>query len=770
MYQQSMQNWPHCLQGLLLVALLAAGLVRPLPGQDNVVPEQAKGTDAESDDPHVWQYTTQPPGDDWTSPEFDEQQWRSGRGGFGTRGTPGARIGTVWESREIWLRRWVSLSDVPERAALLIHHDEDAEVHINGRQIVRLAGYTTNYQLMILNDVQRASLHPGRNLIAVHCRQTGGGQFIDAQLVNAARLDDAVGPDGKPLVFRPTLRTEWAKKLEDAAPLPEYPRPQLVRSKWVNLNGPWQYAVRPATDSRPTQWDGKILVPFAIESQLSGVTVPVGLENALWYRREIELSRPNSGRILLHFGAVDWDTAVWINDQEVGTHRGGFDPFTIDITDALRDQPRQELLVRVWDPTNNGPQPVGKQRVNPGGIFYTSVTGIWQTVWLEPVPDTYIQQVKLTPDIDHSRITVEVVANLPLTDLQLTAEVSSGDRRVAYFEGTQSRFTLDVPAARLWSPDDPFLYDLMISLGNGDSIASYFGMRSISVKKDDTGVDRLALNNTILFQCGPLDQGWWPDGLYTAPTDDALRYDIEITKRLGFNATRKHVKVEPARWYYWCDKLGLLVWQDMPSSHATNTPVDGPEGKVTNEVSQMFVSELSAMVRNLYNHPSVVIWVPFNEGWGQHRTNEILRHVKQLDPTRLVDGPSGWRDMGFGDLIDIHRYPGPAVHPVVDGRVSVLSEFGGVKMAVPDHMWNQDGWGYIQVESREQLQSSYNALIDQLHPLIPAGLSAAIYTQLTDVESEVNGLLTYDRAVIKVDVEQTADRHRALRTVPGRRP
>lgn len=572
------------------------------------------------------------------------------------------------------------------------------------------------------------------------------------------------------------MQTRWAKDLSTTLPLPEHPRPLMQRESWGNLNGPWQYAILPAQQETPDRWEGTILVPFPVESRLSGVQRFVGKENRLWYRRTFEKPPLAADqRLLLHFGAVDWHAAVWVNGACVGEHRGGYDPFTFDITDALTQGKEQTLVVGVWDPTDEGTQPRGKQRVNPSGIWYTPVTGIWQTVWWEVVPAAHIARLKVTPDVDQNRFWVLVTVAGGGEGLHAAAILRDGGEAIVRTEaavaagegGWAALLVLDVPRPRLWSPDSPFLYDLEVLLRRTDKdldrVKSYCALRKVSVCKDAGGIDRLALNDEILFHLGPLDQGWWPDGLYTAPTDEALRFDIEVTKRLGFNATRKHVKVEPARWYYWADRLGLMVWQDMPNAGPVSTPIGGPEGEAAPEVSAQFRAELKAVIDALSSHPSIVIWVPFNEGWGQHDTNAILGWVKEYDPTRLVDGPSGWMDMGFGDLIDLHRYPGPSMHPPVHGRASVLGEFGGVGCAVEGHLWTAEkNWGYLSARSLEELQNVYDRLIDELEQYLPAGLAAAIYTQLTDVENEVNGLLTYDREVVKLDAARLARRHRGL--------
>ena len=565
----------------------------------------------------------------------------------------------------------------------------------------------------------------------------------------------AAGADWKPADG--PLMTKWARDVSPDNVHAEYPRPQMVRERWLNLNGLWDYAIRPKDDGQPKEFDGRILVPFPVESALSGVMKPVGPDNRLWYRRTLDIPKEwgEGNRILLNFGAVDWDTTVWVNGMKVGNHQGGYDPFTFDITHALRPAGPQEIVVSVWDPTDAGTQPRGKQVRRPHGIWYTAVTGIWQTVWLEPVNRRAIEGLKLTPDLDNAKLIVEIGTKLTRSDI-VTVEVWADGEMVA---AVQALNHIEVPIAnpRLWSPDDPFLYDVKITLGHfnlpvvHDEVQSYFGMRKISLEKDEEGINRLFLNGKPVFQYGPLDQGWWPDGLYTAPTDEALRYDVEVTRQFGMNMARKHVKVEPARWYYWCDKLGLLVWQDMPSGDGYIGPND-PDFQRTKESADQFELEWSRVIQAFYNHPSIVMWVPFNEGWGQYDTARIAEQTKKLDPTRLVNSASGWTDRGVGDVHDIHSYPGPSAPPVEEARAIVLGEFGGLGLPVRGHTWQDErNWGYRSYETREALTDAYLVLIGNLRPLIGGGLSAAVYTQTTDVEIEVNGLLTYDRAMIKMD-------------------
>ncbi len=557
------------------------------------------------------------------------------------------------------------------------------------------------------------------------------------------------------------IMTEWAKNVRPDSVLPEYPRPQMVRENWQNLNGLWDYAITAKEANPPASFDGKILVPFPVESALSGVAKTVGGKNKLWYGRTFKVPSAWQGkRVILRFGAVDWETIVWVNGKQVGSHKGGYDAFSFDITGALEGAGPQKLTVSVWDPTDQGTQARGKQVANPGGIMYTAVTGIWQTVWLEPVPDAYIDSFKIVPDIDAGQAAIDI--SLVGDARDYTVEVMAKDGAMTKSRtkaGAHQQIILPVKDPKLWSPDSPFLYDLVLTLKdrNGkkmDEVKGYFGMRKISVGKDKAGITRIMLNNEFVFQFGPLDQGWWPDGLYTAPTDDALRYDIELTKKLGFNMARKHVKTEPDRWYYWCDKLGLLVWQDMPSGDKFIGPNE-PDIQRTKESSAQYKLELQRLITGYWNHPSIIIWVPFNEGWGQFDTAGIAAFVKKLDPSRLVNSVSGWADRSAGDMHDIHIYPGPAMPEPEANRAAVLGEFGGLGLPVPGHTWQEKkNWGYQNFKDVPALTAAYSELIGKLYPMIDKGLSAAVYTQTTDVEIEVNGLATYDRSVIKIDAGQ----------------
>ena len=571
-----------------------------------------------------------------------------------------------------------------------------------------------------------------------------------------------------------TIMTRWAKEVSPEKVWPEYPRPQMVRRDWLNLNGLWNYAVVAKDAKRPEKWEGQLLVPFPIESALSGVKKTVKPDQRLWYHREFSVPPTWKGqRVILHFGAVDWECTVSVNGKEVGQHRGCYTPFSFDITEALRNEGQQTIAVAVWDPTDTASQPRGKQQLSPEGIWYTPVTGIWQTVWLEPVPATSIAALKLTPNIDDETLSVDVTLRGDAAGCEVVATALSGGQTVATAKRKDARtVTLNIDNPKLWSPDSPFLYDLAVELHKAgqpvDRVESYFGMRKSSLAQVN-GVARMMFNNQPLFQLGPLDQGWWPDGLYTPPTEAAMAYDLEVLKKLGFNMLRKHVKVEPARYYYLCDKLGLLVWQDMPSGFATSRPEkirrEGPEDiTLAPEAAAQFRAELREMIDALINVPSIVVWVPFNEGWGQHNTNAVLADVKFYDPTRLVGGPSGWEDRGYGDLKDMHKYPGPGMFPPLGHRATVLGEFGGLGLPMEGHLWWTDkrNWGYQTFKSQEELQKRYGELMEQLVPLVGQGLSAAIYTQTTDVEGEVNGLLTYDREVVKFDAKTLSDWHGRL--------
>ena len=558
------------------------------------------------------------------------------------------------------------------------------------------------------------------------------------------------------------LLTRFAREVRPDRVWSEYPRPQMVRRDWQNLNGLWQFDVAERDTVPPIgrELAERILVPFPVESALSGI---MRSAERVWYRRTFTVPNGWSGKhVLLHFGAVDWDTSVWVNGKKVGTHRGGYDPFEFDITEGLRTSGEQELVVGVHDPTDTGSQPRGKQVRKPHGIWYTPTTGIWQTVWLEPVPDARVASLRIVPDLKAGIVRVTVAGTAAAEGQPVRLVATSGSDRVATGTGAVGEtLELALPDPHPWSPADPFLYGLKVSIGDADretdTVDSYFGLRDISIGKAAGGVTRLLLNGSFLFQFGPLDQGFWPDGLYTPPSDAAMRYDLEVTKRLGFNMVRKHVKIEPDWWYYWCDKLGLLVWQDMPSGDRSVAAGKG-EIKRTADSAQQFETELTRMVETHVNHPSIVMWVVFNEGWGQYDTARLTRYVEELDPSRVVCGASGWNDVPVGDVHDIHVYPGPGSPAPEASRAAVLGEFGGLGLPLRGYTWQSEkNWGYRNLKSGEELNEGYLKLLEALRPLVAdPGLSAAVYTQTTDVEIEVNGVMTYDREINKLDEHAAA--------------
>ncbi|MEU1195090.1 PA14 domain-containing protein [Streptomyces sp. NPDC005813] len=555
------------------------------------------------------------------------------------------------------------------------------------------------------------------------------------------------------------LRTRWADEVGPDNALPEYPRPQLTRTAWKNLNGRWQFAAAEAGERPPVgrTLGEHILVPYPVESQLSGLERH---EDRMWYRRTFTVPtdwRIGSGkRLRLNFGAVDWRAKVYVNGVEVAEHQGGYDKFSADVTDALKPGRTQELIVGVYDPTDASDgenPPVGKQRLDPSGIWYTPSSGIWQTVWMEPVAADHVDSLKLTPDVPDGKVTVEprgVRDGLPFT-----ATAYDGKRKVATATGrTGQSLALDIAEPHLWSPDDPFLYDLVVTVG-ADRVGSYFGMRSIAVRKVD-GTPRTLLNGKPVFMMATLDQGFWPDGLHTAPTDEALAYDLRMHKRLGYNAVRKHIKVEPDRWFYWADRLGLLVWQDMPAMTAGVDPSAASRAEYEREMKRMIEDHVSS--------PSVVMWVTFNEGWGQYDEARIADQAKAWDPTRLVNGMSGLNlgaDGGTGDVMGEHGYPSPALPPSPDGeRALVSGEYGGLGLAVPGHAWAVQQ-SYVDVDPAAYTDG-YLARLDEVRALACRGGNGAVYTQISDVEGELNGLMTYDRRVVKPDVARVRAAHEAL--------
>ena len=609
-------------------------------------------------------------------------------------------------------------------------------------------------------------------------------------------------PSGEPLC------TPWCPA--EPIPLPEYPRPQMVRPGWCNLNGWWEYAILERQQPAPFEYSGQILVPYPVESLLSGVQRPLLPGQRLWYRRTLADPRRRAdamdpGRILLHFGAVDYQCQVWVNGSLVGEHIGGFLPFTFDITTSLQEGDN-ELLVAAWDPTDTGLQQRGKQVLKPKGIWYTAVSGIWQTVWLEVVPEISIESLKLTPHLVDSSLAVEVrlrgaegvdgigisveVHQKPFFHSSIWVDADDSEKPensiLINVQGKKDEvIQIPIPNPRLWCPADPHLYGLRVRLSwNGhplDEVESYFAMRQFGLVKDADGYLRFALNGRPLFLYGPLDQGYFPDGLYTPPSEEAMLFDIEYTRKIGCSLIRKHIKVEPLRWYYHCDRLGMIVWQDMPNGgridgdvvaflslsvgfHRNDTRRLHRFGRADEANRAEYRRELQEMVDHLHNAACIAIWTPFNESWGQFHARETADWLKAYDPTRLIDHASGWFDQGGGDFQSRHIYFKKLHRPRPDGRAFVISEFGGYSLLLPGHAWDeQKKFGYRFYDSREELTAAYLQLLEEeLKPLISRGLNAAVYTETTDVEIEINGFLTYDREVEKMDAEVLRKAHAQL--------
>ena len=561
------------------------------------------------------------------------------------------------------------------------------------------------------------------------------------------------------------LKSRWASEVTPNNAWNEYPRPHMVRHNWKNLNGLWDYTITSKETGFPDTTHGQILVPYPVESALSGVMKRLTPDEKIWYSRKLSIpAKLKSQRVLLHFEAVDWEMTAWIDGKEIGSHRGGYDPFTFDVTEYIKPGQSQQLLVSVWDPSTDGMAPVGKQTNNPHGIWYTPSSGIWQTVWMETVPDSYIESYFVNTDIDLKQATIRVTAVDPRNSDRIEVDLVASGKLVGTYKGELDEpLLISLDEMRLWQPSDPFLYDLKIRLMRGknkvDAVDGYFGMRKISVGKDEQGITRILLNNQFVFQNGPLDQGFWPDGLNTPPSDEAMVYDLDMTLAMGFNMLRKHVKVEPRRFYYHTDRLGLLVWQDMPSMFY-GVFKEGQSEEELAAIRQNFEAELRELILDHYNHPSIIMWVPFNEGWGQYETERIVEYVYSLDRSRLVNNASGWTDKGVGDVLDIHNYPEPRAPKMEENRAIVLGEFGGLGLYVPGHVWQEENWGYEKLDRVEDLLSRYEDFYQEVFRLRDeAGLSAVVYTQTTDVETETNGLMTYDRDSVKMGIANIARAH-----------
>ena len=580
--------------------------------------------------------------------------------------------------------------------------------------------------------------------------------FILAGILSVGCKDEKKAAENNQNKPEAILTTRWTNKVDPQNVLPEYPRPIQKRENWENLNGYWEVSLEKTDKTTFSEaLEDSILVPFAVESYLSGI---MKTSDNLVYRKLVSIPKEWKGdEIMLNFEGVDYETEVYVNGEKVGDHKGAFDHFTFNITPYLKEGKEQEVVVKVHDTSNDGLQPVGKQVREPEGIFYTSTTGIWQSVWMEPLNRNHIENFKIRPDIDKGEVSftaedkVEGMIKLSLMD---------GTSEVATAEGSAGEaITLKIKDAKLWSPEHPFLYDLKVQLVNGeettDSFESYVAMRKISLGKEKDKT-KIFLNNKPYFQVGVLDQGYWPDGLMTPPTEDAYVWDIETFKKMGFNLLRKHAKTESQRWYYLCDKMGMLVWQDMPQAYPHPDFLE----RLTESDKDQFEAEFQNMINDLYNYPSIVMWVVFNEGWGQYDTERLTNWVEGLDETRLVSNASGWTDHNVGDIIDMHSYPGPDVYPVEDDRATVLGEFGGLGLPLKGHLWQESNWGYRNMADSLEFRKSYTELWDKVWEMKEdKDASAVVYTQVSDVEGEVNGLVTYDRGVIKIPVDYLHDIH-----------
>ncbi len=748
--------------------MVLATMVLALPISAQVCAQQVNDT---------WRYTFEQPSDDWYKPDFDDSQWTEGSGGFGTAGTPGARIGTNWDTKQIWLRKSHQLDSVPAKPGLLVHHDEDAEIFVNGQQAAKLPGFTTKYQTLPIAQAAQAALQLGENVIAVHCRQTGGGQFIDVHLIDADQPPKLPRPRSDSTPFKSELITEWGAKVTAENAWTEYPRPQLQRAHWQNLNGNWDYAITDREQQEtPQAWAGQILVPFALESRLSGVQRLLRDYETLWYSRSFKAQPKPGSRTLLNFEAVDYRSRILVNGKVVGEHTGGNDPFTLDITEAVQAG-ENSLVVRVEDDTEAW-QLRGKQVIHAEGIWYTQVSGIWQTVWLEEVPATHIQDVHLTTDAVQGSISLAAdVANAQAGHSVRMTVLDAGTQVASAKAASDATLSVKVPQAKLWSPATPHLYDLKIDLLDEqgqvvESLKSYAGIRSVGKQQDEQGNWRFTLNGEIIFHWGPLDQGWWPDGLLTPPSDAAMLFDIQFLKDAGFNMIRKHIKVEPRRYYTHCDQIGMMVWQDQvsagnnpPWTRMEPNPVDA---QWPDEQHAQFMLEFERMIDNLENHPSIVVWTPFNEAWGQHRTLQVGKWAVERDPSRLINIASGGNFWPVGDVADAHSYPNPEFpfEPKrYDDFIKVMGEFGGHGLPIEGHLWdaNRRNWGCGSIpKDAAEYKQRYIKSLEMLDQLRGKGIAAGVYTQTTDVEGEINGLMTYDRKVIKLPAAELNKLHQRL--------
>ncbi len=730
----------------------------------------------------AWKYTFEKPSNEWSQPGFDDSAWEEGFGGFGTRSTPGSRVSTQWSKDDIWLRQTLVLAQVPKKPAIYMHHDEDAEVYINGVQVVAEKGFINEHRVFPIPSDQVSALKQGENLVAVHCHQTTGGQSIDVHVIDADYVPKLPKAKRPTTPYKSALLTKWGQEVTSKNVWTEYPRPQLKREHWQNLNGHWDYAITNLEQSNaPETWNGKLLVPFAIESRLSGVQRLLTENEALWYHRTFHHTPQGMERLKLNFEAVDYRCEAFVNGTSVGKHVGGSNPFSFDISDAVT-QGENHLVLRVEDETE-GAQIRGKQVRDAHGIWYTQVSGIWQTVWLESVGHRSIEDLTIHTDLaDENELgLVKVKVDLSGTSIKgekIQLEIFDGESSIyKQTHPSDEPFSAEIENPKLWSPDSPHLYRLSVRVldayGNVvDQVESYTGVRTVGRAVDLNGHHRFLLNGKPIFHLGPLDQGWWPDGLLTPPSDEGMLFDIEFLKNAGFNMIRKHIKVEPRRYYYHCDRLGMLVWQDQPSGGAsppwTRMAPNPTDADWKNKDADQYMIEIERMIDDLENHPSIVVWVPFNEAWGQHRSVEVGKWTVNRDPSRLVNIASGGNFWPIGDIADHHAYPHPdfPVHDKrFDGYIKVVGEFGGHGYPVEGHLWNADtdNWGYGGLpKTMAEYKDRYAESMRRLGELKKKGIAGGIYTQTTDVEGEINGLMTYDRAVVKISTEELSKIHAPL--------
>jgi len=563
------------------------------------------------------------------------------------------------------------------------------------------------------------------------------------------------------------IKTKWGKELDPKNVWPEYPRPQLERKDWLNLNGPWSYSIREPDYLKPEKHDGKILIPFSLESSLSGVMKSLTDKQVIWYEKEFEFPEEwNGKKILLHFGAVDWKCTLYVNEAKIGEHSGGYSPFYFDITNRIKEG-INKIVLQVYDPTNRGEQPIGKQTLSPGSIWYTPISGIWQTVWLEPVNENYITKLEINNDYDNKEIKITFKLNSE-EKLPLNVKLEFNENEIQTIQGNSNEeITIKISDEDFhpWSPSEPNLYNIKAELLSKegkviDSLVSYTTIRKIEQRKDLSGNFRIFLNNKPIFNMGTLDQGYWPDGLYTPPSEEAMIYDIQKLKDLGFNTIRKHIKVEPWRYYYQCDKIGMMLWQDMPSGDLGGNKWEpdvlngGTDVERSQESKNTYYKEWEEIIDHLKFFQCIIIWVPFNEAWGQFETEKTVEFTKEKDPLRLINAASGGNHRVCGNILDLHSYPGPRQAFKEDSLINVLGEYGGLGLNIEGHTWKEDNWGYAVFKTKEEVTERYEQYIDELIRLIESGFSAAIYTQTTDVESEINGLITYDREEVKIIEER----------------